>query len=159
MKVRAKFRLASEMVSVIGMSAFCAVMFAIASTLLNYWKSVPASDFAMIFALQDEDIMSMISTIVAPTIIALATTLVLNWKHTTVRVLWLSSTCVFVLILVVTVVYFVPSNSSFAAGEVPVSEVADRLVSWGKMHWVRIWLAVISVAIGAYAVVKGRSLK
>ncbi len=158
MNTKTKLRLTSEMVSVIGISAFCAVMFAIASTLLRYWKSVPVTEFASIFAKQDADIMSMISVVVAPTMVAMLTALTMNWKHRTVRYLWLASTGAFVLILVVTVIYFVPANTAFAAGEIPVSEVAARLDQWGRVHWIRIALAAISASLGGYAIVKGRSI-
>lgn len=158
MHTKTKLRLTCEMVSVMGMSAFSAVMFAIASTLLSYWKSVPATAFVDIFAKQDADIMSMISVVVAPTMIALLATVTMNWKHRTVRYLWLAATVAFVLILVVTVVYFVPNNTAFAAGEIPVDEVAARLEQWGNVHWIRIALAAISAALGGYAIVKGRSV-
>lgn len=158
MKTKAKFRRTSEMVAVIGLSAFGAVMFAIASTLLSYWKSVPATDFADIFAQQDANIMSMISVVVAPTFVSLLATVIMNWKHEAVRYIWLASTGAFVLILVITVIYFVPNNTAFAAGGVPVNEVAARLNQWGSVHWIRIVLAALSAALGGYAIIKGRSI-
>ena len=158
MNTKTKLRLTGEMASVIGVSAFGAVMFAIASTLLSYWKSVPATEFASIFATQDASIMSMISVVVAPTMIALIATVIMNWKHAKVRYLWLASACAFVLILVVTVIYFVPNNTAFAAGEISASEVAAKLDQWGQVHSIRILLAAISAALGGYAIVKGRSI-
>lgn len=158
MNTKTQLRLASEMMSVIGLSAFGAVMFAIASTLLNYWKSVPATEFANIFAQQDANIMSMISVVVAPTILSLTVTVIFNWKHVVLRNIWLASTGAFVLILVITVTYFVPNNTAFAEGGVAVNEVAARLDQWGKIHWTRIALAALSAVLGGYAIIKGRSI-
>ena len=158
MNTKTKLRLTGEMASVIGISAFGAVMFAISSTLLSYWKSVPATEFVNIFAKQDADIMSMISTVVAPTMVFMIATVIMNWEHRAVRYLWLASACAFILIIVVTVIYFVPNNTAFAADEVPVSDIAAKLNEWGNVHRIRIALAAISAALGGYAIVKGRSI-
>jgi len=146
------------MVSVIGASAFGAVMFAIAATLLTYWKSIPAAEFSTVFAQQDASIMTMIPIVVAPTFVALVATVIMNWPHRAVRYLWLASTGAFLLILVVTAVYFVPNNTAFAAGEVSPGEVAGKLDQWGNVHWIRIVLATLSTALGGYAIIRSRSI-
>jgi hypothetical protein len=73
--------------------------------------------------------------------------LIFNWRVPARRKLIASSLAVYVLVIVVTAIYFIPELITFAAGSqsnIPPAELAARASRWRLLSWIR---AVVMFAI------------
>ncbi|MEJ8563537.1 DUF1772 domain-containing protein [Yoonia sp. GPGPB17] len=140
-----------NILAICGSAGFAGVMLCIGVTLGTYWRSLPPAEFLEWFAANGKFNSNTIPLIVAPTLIGLIGSLVIGWQLPD-RLLWgLSLGCI-IIVMALTFAYFVPSNSAFASGQVPVEAVAEKLNQWINLHYLRIVFAFIAAAIGCMAI-------
>lgn len=141
-----------SILAVTGAAMFAGVMLAIGVILGGYWKSLPPADFLEWFARHGNLVMRAIPIVVIPTLIGLAGMLWFDWSNSTNRMIWFGAAGCILAVLAITVGYFVPSNSAYAAKTVPIDQVSGKLDTWLMIHNLRIILAVAASALGVWAV-------
>ncbi|KIC38579.1 hypothetical protein RA27_19290 [Ruegeria sp. ANG-R] len=142
-----------NILAICGSAGFAGVMLCIGVTLGGYWRSLPSSDFLSWFAANNHFISNTIPIIVAPTLIGLVGSIWIAWGTPNAS-LWIASGVCMAIVIILTGAYFVPANSAFAGGAMPVDEVAGKLAQWIKVHYARIAFAMIAAALGVIAVAK-----
>lgn len=141
-----------SILAVTGSAMFAGVMLAIGVILGGYWKSLPPADFLEWFALHGNLVMRAIPIVVFPTLISLAGMLWFDWSNIATRLIWLGAAGCILAVLAITVGYFIPSNSAYAAKTVPIDQVSGKLDTWLMIHNLRIVLAFAASALGVWAV-------
>lgn len=137
--------------AITGSAMFAGVMLAIGVILGGYWKSLPPAEFLDWFAQHSQLVTRAIPLVVLPTLIGLAGMLWSDWSNTANRMIWFGATCCILAVLAITMVWFVPSNSAFAAKTIPLDQISGKLDTWLMIHYLRIALAVTASALGAWA--------
>lgn len=89
--------------------------------------------------------MRAISLVVIPTVVGLIGVICYDWKVPVARGLWLAAGVCIIVVLGLTMTYFVPSNAAFASK-------AIALDTWLLLHNVRIALALAASVLGIVAV-------
>ncbi len=89
---------------------------------------------------------------VIATAIGLAGAVWSDWATETPRNIWLAAAACVLIALVITAVYFVQSNTAFAAKAIPIDQVPAKLDTWQMIHNLRIALAVAASALGVWAI-------
>ena len=87
-----------------------------------------------------------------PTLIGLAGALWYDWREPVTRGLWLASVACIVIVLGITMTYFVPSNAAFADKAVALDQVSAKLDAWLMLHNIRIALALAASVLGIVAI-------
>ena len=132
-------------------AGFAGVMLSIGVTLGGYWRALPPAEFLSWFEANNGYVAKAVPIIVLPALIGLVGSLIASW-NTDARIWWILSLISFIAVLVLTVAYFVPSNTAFASGSFDVNAVSDKLRQWISIHYVRIALAFISAVFGCCAI-------
>lgn len=140
------------------MAGFSGVMLTIGVTLGGYWKSLSPAEFLEWFANNNQFVSNAIPLIVLPTIIGLVGSVWMSWTVATVRLLWLTSGLLILIVLIMTVVYFVPTNTAFATSGIEAASVTAKLNQWIMIHYVRISLAMVGAVLGIIATVRHAAL-
>lgn len=140
-----------NLLAVVGAAAFGGAMLTIGVTLGGIWKSLPAEAVLEWFFDNGQFVMRTIPLVVVPTLIGLAGSLVGGWSDKRARLLWGGATLCIAAVLLVTIIYFVPTNTAFASEAVPLADVGDRVDSWLAVHNLRIGLAFLASILGAWA--------
>lgn len=141
-----------KFLAISGSAMFAGVMLAIGVILGGYWKSLPPAEFLDWFHQHSHLVMRAIPMVVVPSLIGLAGTLWLAWSDAQTRSIWLGAAACIGAVLVITVAYYVPSNAVFAAKSVPLDQVAAKLDTWLPIHNLRIALAILTSALGVWAI-------
>lgn len=127
-------------------------MLCIGVTLGGYWRSLPPEDFLAWFAANNQLVARTIPITVVPAFIGLVGSIWMAWGSSTSGViLWIISTLCFLGVIVLTVMYFVPTNTAFASGTIEVSEVSATLDQWVTIHYARIGGAMLAAILGCIA--------
>ena len=71
---------------------------------------------------------------------------------TSALVLWILSMVCLLGVIVLTVVYFVPTNNAFASGAIEVGAVSEKLKQWVSIHYARIAIALLGAVLGCLAI-------
>jgi hypothetical protein len=141
-----------KILAVTGSAMFAGVMLAIGVILGGYWKSLPPADFLDWFARHSQLVMRAIPIVVIPTLIGLVGVLWSDWSNSANRVIWLGAAGCILAVLVLTMAYYVPSNTAFAAKAIPIDQVSGKLDKWLMIHNLRIVLAFAASALGVWAI-------
>lgn len=141
-----------KILAITGSAMFAGVMLAIGVILGGYWKSLPPAEFLDWFARNNGFIMRAIPVVVAPTLIGLAGMLWVSRGDSPARLIWLGAATCILAVLILTVVYFVPSNAAFAAKAIAPNQVASKLDTWLLIHSLRVALAFAASALGVWAI-------
>lgn len=141
-----------RILAITGSAMFAGVMLAIGVILGGYWKGLPPAEFLDWFAKHSHLVLRAIPLVVVPTLIGLAGMLWLEWSNAAVRKIWFGSAGCILAILLLTMVYYLPSNAAFAAKAVPIDQVSGKLDTWLLIHNLRIVLAFTASALGVWAV-------
>lgn len=141
-----------KILAVTGSASFAGVMLAIGVILGAYWKSLPPAEFLEWFANHSHLVMRAIPLVVVPTLIGLIGTLWWEWNDSVNRLIWLAAFACIAGVLILTAVYFLPTNATFASKSVPVDQVSGKLAFWLGLHNVRIVLALVASGLGVWAV-------
>ncbi|WP_341760392.1 DUF1772 domain-containing protein [Candidatus Endowatersipora endosymbiont of Watersipora subatra] len=150
-------RLFFNIFAICGAAAFSGLMLCIGITLGNYWLSLTSQDFLDWFSKNHIFISKTIPLVVTPTIIGLFGSLWTSW-HTKLKPFWLwvtSTSCIGV-VIVLTAIYFVPTNHAFASGNLDLLQVNEKLNQWLLIHYIRIAFAMLSAIIGSMALALDR---
>jgi Domain of unknown function (DUF1772) len=126
------------------------VMLAI-GVILGYWKSLSA-DFLDSFRDHGPFISRTIPAVVVPTLVGLAGSLWLSWGERDTRTLWLLSVACMAAALILTMIWFVPTNAQFAARSLPIDQVPAKRDTWLMIHNLRIALAAVASVLGVIAI-------
>lgn len=141
-----------RILAITGAAMFAGVMLAIGVILGSYWTGLAPADFLDWFARHGRHVTRAIPIVVLPTLIGLAGALWFDWSDGAKRGIWLGAAGCIVAVLAITLLWFVPSNTAFAAKAIPVDQVSGKLDTWLMIHNVRIALAVAASALGVWAV-------
>lgn len=142
-----------NILAIVGAAGFAGTMLCIGVTLGGFWKSLSPQEFLSWFSQNNHFVARTVPIIVLPTMIGLAGSLWSSW-FTQGFAWWVMSSLCLIAVLVLTAMYFVPSNTAFASGGVSPDAVPDRLNQWIRVHYLRISLAFLSAVLGILAVTK-----
>jgi hypothetical protein len=122
-------------------------MLLIGVALVGYWESLEPAAFLEWFATHSDRIgVVMIPLGVAASLAAVASAAV-GWREGGSTRGWsLGSAALAVLVVVVYFAAHAPRNAAFAARATPLDRVAGELATWGRWHWVRVWLGIAAFA-------------
>lgn len=67
------------------------------------------------------------------------------------RLLWTSAAVCIAAVIFLTIGWFVPANTGFSSGSLPLDQVSGQLDTWLRLHNIRIALAVAASALGVWA--------
>ena len=137
-------------IAAIGVATFLGVMLCIGVTLGSYWRSLTAEAFIQWFTRNNGYVARSVPIAVAPALLGLVTSVVIDWGNSD-GWLWLGSAACVVVVLALTGAYFVPTNRAFANGEVDVDDVPGRLRQWLGLHTVRIIVALGGAVLACIA--------
>lgn len=143
-----------NILAIMGSAMFAGAMLTIGVTLGGYWRSLPATDFLDWFSQHSHFVMRTIPLVVVPTLIGLAGSVWLGWSEAAVRTLWLGASVCIAAVLLLTMVWFLPTNAQFVAKSLPLDQVSGKLDAWLMIHNLRITLAVMASVLGIVAVSK-----
>lgn len=136
-----------NILAICGAAGFSGVMLSIGVTLGGYWRSLPAQSFLDWFTANNQFVSRAIPLIVLPTIIGLIGSLWTSWNSPDFK-LWVLSALCAVVVMILTLAYFVPANTAFANGGLEIGAVSERLNQWILLHYVRIALAMLAAIFG-----------
>lgn len=145
-------QLVFRILAVAGPAMFVGVMLAIGVILGGYWKSLPPTEFLDWFAQHGSSVKHAIPLVVVPTLIGLAGALWYDWMAPVTRGLWFTSIACIVVVLGITMIYFVPSNAAFAGKAIALDQVSAKLDAWLTLHNIRIALALAASVLGIVAI-------
>ena len=146
-------KLTFNILAICGAAGFSGVMICIGLTLGSYWHSLPAQDFLNWFAANNGFVARSVPIIVFPTLIGFGGSLWTSW-NTDEFLLWTISTGCVLFVLILTMAFFVPSNTPFANGSVDPAQVPAKLTLWLRFHTLRIAIAMVAAAAGIIALSK-----
>lgn len=135
-----------------------AVMYSHVVYFSAYLRHLPDSTNLLIgpYALRDENFWIPIHPLC---IIALVTTLVLNWKLVQRRKYILSTLIIYAIVLVITFIYFVPELKAFAnshQSNIPAAEWLERSTIWERSSWVRGFFMYFGFVMLLIALIRNR---
>ena len=139
--------------AICGAAGFSGVMLSIGVILGRFWQSLEPSAFLQWFSEYSHFVSSAIPLVVLPTMIGLLGSVAVSWRIRGARNLWLAATLCVAAVLVITFVYFVPSNTAFVNADIAVADVAKKLSQWLSIHSVRIGLAMLAAVLGVLATI------
>jgi hypothetical protein len=145
-------RLLFNILAISGSATYAGVMLAIGVILGGFWKRLSAADFLDSFVATLPFIGRAISAVLLPTLAGLAGSLWLSWGARDAWTLWLSAVAWTAALLILTVIWFGPVNSVFAARSVPMEQVAAKRNAWLMLHNLRIALAAAASVLGVIAI-------
>jgi hypothetical protein len=146
-----------NILAICGAAGFAGTMLCIGVTLGGYWKSQPPDEFLDWFAQNNHFVARTVPMIVLPTLIGLAGSLWSSWFAQGFA-WWVVSCLCLLTVLVLTAMYFVPSNTAFARGAVTPDLVPNKLNQWVQVHYLRIVLAMASAVLGILATIEQAAL-
>lgn len=141
-----------KIMAVAGPALFAGVMLAIGVILGGYWKNLAPADFLDWFAQHSHLVTRAIPLVVVPTVAGLIGSLCYDWREPSARGLWLVAAACIVVVLGLTIGYFVPSNAAFASKAVALDQVSAKIDTWLLLHNIRIVLALAASILGIVAV-------
>lgn len=144
-------RLLFNILAISGSATYAGVMLAIGVILGGSWKGLSATDFLDSFAANLPFIGRAISAVLLPTLVGLAGSLWLSWGQRDTRTFWLVAAACIAAMLILTMTWFGPTNSEFAARSLPIDQVRVKLDTWLMLHNLRIALAAAASVLGVIA--------
>lgn len=148
-------RAGTQILAILGLATFAGIVLTVARTLVPYWQSLDTKVFFAAFAQFNTLIPAAIAPVPLPTLLALIGSVLLTWKGSRSRPLWLAASACLGLTLILTAFYFLPLNSAFAEQRVPTDEVRATLEQWARLHWVRVALSLAAPLFGLLAFARG----
>jgi hypothetical protein len=135
-----------------------AVMYSHVVFLSAYLPNLPASTSLLSgpYGIHDENFWIPIHPLC---IIALVITLVLNWNLLPRRKYILATLILYIIVLVITFIYFVPELQAFASSHqsnLPAAQWIERGTRWEKLSWIRGFFMYCGFVLLLMALVKNR---
>lgn len=144
-------RLLFNILAIAGSAMFAGVLLAIGVILGGYWKSLSATEFLGAFSDNGPFIQQAIPAVLLPTLVGLVGSLWVSWGQKGTRVLWLMAVASMAVLLVLTMTWFVQTNTQFTAKSLPIAQVPAKLDTWLLLHTFRIGLAALASVLGVIA--------
>ena len=141
-----------NILSISGSAMFAGVLLAIGVLLGGYWKSLPAQNFLNAFSNNSQFIPRAIVPVTVAALVGLAGSIWLSWEEKDARILWLWAAGCIVVLLIFTMVWFIPTNAQFAAKSIPIDQVPAKRDMWLMLHNFRIALAALASILGVIAI-------
>ena len=145
--------LASPFSTLMIIATFCGVMICIYTSHLSYWKQAPPNEFLNWFSTYSGGISNATGPLGMLSLILPLITLILNWRNTNSKAYWLISFLLIAGVFFITMIFFVKANTSFINKTIAIEAIPNTLLTWGKLHLVRIFitfLAAVSAVIGIF---------
>ncbi len=149
-----KITIAIQIVSIVSMGAFAGAMIMLYTAILSFWKKASPEEFLGWYSNYASGIMDATGPLVMSSILLPLICMVLVWKIPKSRIYWLISLLLSVIIMVITLSYFVDVNTSFADQSIELNRVKETLETWGQFHIIRISIAFISSVFGGMGIVQ-----
>ncbi len=143
--------LVSQFSTLLSIALFCGFMLCIYTALLPFWKQISPESFLNWFSTYSGGISNGTGPLGMLSLILPLITLILTWSNTNSRAYWLLSFLLMLGVIAITMLFFVKANTSFMNKTIALEAIPDTLITWGKLHLVRIImtsLAAISAVIG-----------
>ncbi len=147
----------SEGITIIASGMFAGSMLFIGVTLGGYWQSLDAQQFLDWFAAYNVFIQRTIPMVSMPALLGSILCLILFW-NSPARVLWIAAVLMWVTVAILTFAFFVPTNTAFASGTIPTSQVTETLAIWLQIHWLRILCGIAATAFAYLAIRRAGSI-
>lgn len=141
------------LLAVTGSGIFAGTLLTIRLTLGGYWLALPADQFQASFATLAPHIMKAIPWGLMSGLIGLAGLVWLDRHDREMAMIWAASLLCVAIVLVITAVWFVPTNALIEAGKVSLDQVAALRASWLAHHEWRLGFAVLGTAIAAWGAI------
>ena len=132
----------------------CGFMLCIYTTLLSFWKQVPPESFLNWFSNYSGGISKGTGPLGMLNLILPLITLTITWSNTNSRAYWLLSFLLILGVIAITMIFFVKTNSSFMNKTIALEAVPDTLVTWGKLHLIRIIMTAIAAISAVIGIIK-----
>lgn len=133
-----------QIVSIILLGAFAGAMIMLYTAILSFWKKSTPQDFLDWYDSYASGIMDATGPLVMASIGLPLICFVLVIRNKQSRVYWLGSFLLSVIIMIITLSYFVNVNTSFVDQSIELDKVKKTLKTWGSNHLIRISLAFLS---------------
>ncbi len=143
-----------QVVSIISIGAFTGAMIMLYTAILSFWKQASPEDFLNWYANYASGIMDSTGPLVMLSLILPLICIFLVRKIPQSRTYWLISFLLSIVIMVITLSYFVDVNTSFGNKSIELNHVKETLETWGKLHIVRISIAFVSAVFAGIGMVK-----
>jgi hypothetical protein len=145
-------RLAANILAIAGCGVFSGMMLTIGLTLGAYWKELPPAEFVEWFSTNNHLIARTIPLAIVPILVGLAGSIAFAEAGT--RPLWWGALAAIFALLVITAVFHLPANASFAGGKMPLDAVGPLLDRWLWLHAARILLGLSATVLGIVALTR-----
>jgi len=148
------FTLPIQFLGLIIIAAFGGVIFNIYSGHLSFWKKLPPEDFLNWYSNYSSGIIKSTSPLDIISIAILIISVILVWNVPQSRIYWVISLFLIVGIIVITMLYYIKTNSSFSSRTIELSEIRDNFSTWGRIHIVCISMAFFASITAGIGIIK-----
>ncbi|HAS40473.1 MAG TPA: hypothetical protein DCS93_08340 [Microscillaceae bacterium] len=139
----------SQILTITLNSAFIGAMILIALVLVSFWRSSEPQVFLDWFTAHSSKIDRFMFPF-GPGVLILATvSFFLNKEN---KILWGVTMLLITANILYYLIYFRPTNSSFAAQSIDIHKVSAELTTWLNFHWQRIFFAIGALITSILAV-------
>ncbi len=137
--------------TLLSIAIFCGVMLCIYTAHLPFWKQMPPEEFLNWFSKSSSGISNATGPLGILSLLLPLITLIMTWSNPNGPTYWLLSFLLVLGVIAMTMIFFVKANTSFMNKTIALEAIPETLVTWGKLHLIRIimtFLAAISTVIG-----------
>ncbi|MCL6295083.1 anthrone oxygenase family protein [Jejuia spongiicola] len=149
-----KIALIIQVVSIICLGTFTGAMIMLYTAILSFWKKAEPLDFLDWYVEYASGIMGATGPLVMSSLILPLVCFFLVIRIKQSRIYWAISFLLSVIIMAITLSYFVDVNTSFANQSIELNHVKETLDTWGANHLIRILLAFTSATFAGFGLVK-----
>ncbi|SNZ01167.1 protein of unknown function [Flagellimonas pacifica] len=143
-----------QVISIACLGAFAGAMIMLNTAILSFWKKAAPEDFLDWYADYASGIMDATGPLVMSSLILPLVCFFLVIKNKQSRIYWIISFSLSVIIMIITMGYFVGVNTSFAEQSIELVQIKETLDTWGRNHLIRISLAFASALFAGIGLVK-----
>jgi len=148
------FALPIQFLGLIAIAVFAGVMLNIYTGHLSFWKKMPPNEFLNWFSDYSSGITKSTGPLGMLSMALPLISIIFVWNTHQSRVYWIISLLLTIGVIVITMLYFIKTNTSFGNKTIEINEIQDTLNTWGKFHLVRICLAFLSVIFAGIGILK-----
>ncbi|WP_299105999.1 DUF1772 domain-containing protein [uncultured Tenacibaculum sp.] len=143
-----------QILSIIVTGMFSGAMIMLYTAVLSFWKQTKPSGFLIWYSNYSSGIIDSTGPLLMLSICLPLLSFVLVRKFSRINIYWLLSFLLCVLIMIITLIYFVDVNTSFGEKSIEIGNIKSTLNTWGNLHLIRILLALFSSFLGGIGLVK-----
>lgn len=146
--------IASQFSTLLIIAAFCGFMLCIYTSHLSHWKQIPPENFLDWFSTYSGGISKGTGPLGMLSLALPLITLILTWSNSSSRIYWLLSFLLMLGVIAITMIFFVKTNTSFMNKTIALETIPETLVTWGKLHLVRIIMTALSAIAAVIGIIK-----